>query len=84
MDKEHWLRAAQAFRHLLASNPKKAHAVIAGKGASAGITALRRPDGTLATSQDEMASLAHSFFQEQAAAPATCLRPWMLPWQDLL
>ena len=83
VDKEHRLRAAQAFRHLLASNPKKAHAVIAGKGASAGITALRRPDGTLATSQDEMASLAHSFFQEQAAAPATCLQPWMLPWQDI-
>ena len=83
VDKEHRLRAAQAFRHLLASNPKKAHAVIAGKGASAGITALRRPDGTLATSQDEAASLAHSFYQEQAAAPATCLQPWMLPWQDI-
>ena len=83
VDKEHRLRAAQAFRHLLASNPKKAHAVIAGKGASAGITALRRPDGTLATSQDEMASLAHSFFRQQAAAPATCLQPWMLPWQDI-
>ena len=72
----------ELFRRLFATDRKRAHAVIAGKGAQAGITGLRRPDGALATSQQELASLAHRFFSEQAAAPSGPSGPQEPPWQD--
>ena len=83
VDAGHKRRLKDLFRCLFATDCKRAHAVIAGKGAQAGITGLHRPDGTLTTSRQELASLAHRFFSEQAAALSDPSGPQEPPWQDI-